>query len=149
MAVGARFSGQDSGIRFGCTLVSAFMYNEYADPQYVWGRSRTGKDHRMVLTLELQEQHHPPRLSRTETVLLQQIELGLSQETWQRYHELIDKRRAEALSRAEQQELISLSDRLEIANARRMGYLAELARLRRIPLPSLMDELGIQAPSYV
>jgi hypothetical protein len=96
-----------------------------------------------------QERQQPPHLSQAETELLQQLDLGLSQETWRRYHTLIEKRRSETLSKTEQQELISLSDQIEKANARRMGYLVELARLRGISLRALMDELGIQSPSYV
>lgn len=95
------------------------------------------------------EQQQKLQLSQTETELLQQIGLGLTQESWKQYYELVDKRRAGILTDAEQKELISLSDQLERANARRMGYLVELARLRQISLEALMEELGIKSPSYV
>jgi predicted ATPase len=82
-------------------------------------------------------------------LLLQQINQGLPQETWQRYHELIDKRRAESLTPDEHATLIALSDQIEELNARRVGYLVELARLRQTPLEALMQQLGIQTLPYV
>jgi hypothetical protein len=87
-------------------------------------------------------------LSETETGLLQQINLGLSQSTWQHYHELIKKRRAETLTPDEQKQLIEITDELERANARRMSALVKLAQYRQIPLEALIAELGIKAPPY-
>jgi hypothetical protein len=87
-------------------------------------------------------------LSETETGLLQQINLGLSQATWQLHHELINKRRAETLTPAEQKQLIEITDELEMANARRMSALVKLAQHRQISLEALMDELGIKTPTY-
>lgn len=87
-------------------------------------------------------------LSKTETALLQQINLGLSQETWRRYHELIEKRRAETLTPDEQKALIEITDEIERANARRISALVELAQYRQTSLDALMDKLGIKAPTY-
>lgn len=96
-----------------------------------------------------QIQTQPSHLSKPESDLLQEINLGLSQEEWKHYHELIAKRRAETLASGEQEELIALSDRIEEANARRMAYLVRLARLRQTSLEAVMDQLGIRAPEYV
>ena len=49
-------------------------------------------------------------------------------------HALVARRKAETLTPGEQTELIALSDRLEEANAQRIGYLAELARVRHTTL---------------
>ncbi len=87
----------------------------------------------------------PPK---TEAELLQKINLGLSQEAWQRYHQLIDKRRAATLTADEQQELIAFSDQIEKANAERIELLVELARQRQTSLEAVMKELGIEAPPY-
>jgi hypothetical protein len=87
-------------------------------------------------------------LSNTETELLQQINLGLPQETWQHYHQLIAKRRSETLSPVEQETLIRLTDEIEIANAHRMSALVRLAQYRETSLEALMDELGIKPPTY-
>lgn len=88
----------------------------------------------------------PEHLSRDEAELLGQINLGLSQDSWQRYHELIAKRHEETLTAEEQVELIGLSDQIEKGNASRMERLVELARHRRVSLEELLGELGIQAP---
>src|SRR6266851_4036592 len=61
----------------------------------------------------------PPHLPRKEADLLLTINQGLAPELWQRYHELIAKRRAETLTPDEQTRLIELSDQIEAANARR------------------------------
>lgn len=87
-------------------------------------------------------------LSEAETALLQQINLGLSQATWQQYHELVKKRRAETLTPAEQKQLIEITDKLEMGNARRMFALVKLAQYRQVSLEALMDDLGISAPTY-
>jgi len=90
-----------------------------------------------------------PHLPEAEALLLKQINEGLPQETWRRYHELMARRRAEALTPDEQAELVGLSDRVEQLNARRIECLAELARRRQMSLPDLMEQLGIKAPPYV
>src|SRR5262245_66029507 len=76
-------------------------------------------------------------LSNTETDLLQQINLGLSEETWQQYHLLLAKRRSEMLSPVEQERLIQITDEIEIANARRMSALVKLAQYRETSLEVL------------
>lgn len=87
-------------------------------------------------------------LPKTEAELLAQINLGLSEEMWQKYHLLLDKRRAEILEPNEQQELIEISDRIEQANAKRIAALAKLSQIRGVEIGILMEELGIKTPSY-
>lgn len=87
-------------------------------------------------------------LPSAEAQLLQQINTGFDEEEWSLYRALIARRRVGTLQPDEQQELIRLTDRLEQANARRIGALAELAQIRQIDLDELMDELGIQSPGY-
>ena len=113
--------------------------------------ARQGLDaDRFILNI-LQERLHVtenvPRLTETEADLLQKINQGLPQDVWQRYTELVAKRRAETLASEEHEELISLSDQIEQANATRMEYLVELAQLRRVSLESLMRDLGIPPPA--
>jgi hypothetical protein len=90
----------------------------------------------------------PKPRPRTEADLLQRINEGLPQLLGQRYHELVARRRAETLTPEEQVELIGLSDQIEAANARRIEYLIDLARLRKTSLEALMSQLGIKAPGY-
>jgi len=89
----------------------------------------------------------PPSLPAAEADLLQRINTGPSEEVWHQFHRLVAKRRAEMLSPDEQEDLIRLSDEIEEANARRIGHLVELARLRGMNLSALMAELGITAPA--
>lgn len=89
---------------------------------------------------------NPPALPAAEAELLQQINAGPGEGVWRRYHDLVAKRRAETLSPGEHAELVGLSDEIEETNARRLGQLVELARLRGVGLPALMNALGITAP---
>ena len=86
----------------------------------------------------------PPHLSREESELLQQINLGFSGETWDHYDGLILKRENGTITPAELEELKGLTDQLESQNVRRMEALIKLARLRGTSLESLMDELQIK-----
>jgi hypothetical protein len=86
--------------------------------------------------------------SNEEADLLQQINLGLSPETWQHYHYLIAKRRSETLSPTEQETLIQITNEIELANARRISALVKLAQYRQTSLEKLMEELGIKPPTY-
>ena len=79
-----------------------------------------------------------------EIELLQKINMGLSVELWERYLVLKGKREQEILLPEEQKELIAISDRIEEANALRMPYLIELAQLRHIQLPDLLQQLDLQ-----
>ena len=102
---------------------------------------------RYVLNL-LQERLHrnktaPSRLPREEVRLLEKINEGLSAETWQRYHEVKGKRDAATLTPEEHAELIALSDTIEAWNVRRLEFVAELARLREVPFPELVQQLGL------
>ena len=78
-----------------------------------------------------------------ESDLLQEINLGLAADEWAEYHTLIAKRQTESLTEEELQKLIDISDRIEIANARRIKALIELANKREQSLTGLMQELGI------
>lgn len=107
--------------------------------------------HYIVNTLK-NRLHSPLRdvshLSKAEADLLQKINLGLPPETWERYYALIAKRRAETLTPEEQATLIQISDQIEQANARRIQDLLELASLRGTSLEAVMQELGIESPTY-
>ncbi len=80
---------------------------------------------------------------RRETELLDKVSLGLTDEQWRRYWELRKKLEDSSLASPEHAELLAVNDRIERANAERMKYLVELAALRNVPLPLLMEELGL------
>jgi hypothetical protein len=96
-----------------------------------------------LLQKELDSRIAPARLSPAESKLLKKINTSLSAIEWERYHFLLAKREAETLTDAEQAELVALSDQIEEANARRMKAVAELARLRKITVPMLVEKLGL------
>jgi hypothetical protein len=98
-----------------------------------------------LLQRELNNQAVSARLSSEESKLLKKINTTLSSAKWGRYRILLAKRDAEILTEQEQTELISLSDKIEEANVRRMKAVVELARLRKTTVPALMDTLGLSA----
>jgi hypothetical protein len=85
-------------------------------------------------------------LSAAETELLLHINQG---DLHQPYQALEKKQDAEILTNGEYEELLELSDRIEILAAERAESLVKLAQLRQVPLMQLMNELGIKAPEYV
>lgn len=95
----------------------------------------------------LRPPHAERVLSHEESALLLKINQGVPAETQRRYDVLIAKRRANTLTPEEYEELLRLTDEIEQFDATRMTYMVELARLRNMPLPALMNELGI-APTY-
>ena len=111
-------------------------------------------DHFVIDTLRerLSKNHssqNAPRLLRAEAELMQRINEGLPVETWRQYHALIAERDAGTLTAERQQVLVGLIDQVEVAHARRLGYLMELATLRGTTLDAVMDALGIVKPTYV
>lgn len=84
-----------------------------------------------------------------ESRLLEEINRGVSETDWSRYHALIAKRQQEAIGNDDLSELTRLANQIEQLNAVRMERLAELARLRNTPLPQLMHELGLAAPAVL
>jgi len=84
--------------------------------------------------------------SATESELLLQITQGPAESTWQRYHELAAKRDARTLSPAEHQELIGLSEAIEASDVRRLEQMAQLAKLRGVPLRQIRSELSMNDP---
>ncbi len=99
--------------------------------------------------IALRAQRQAPSLPQDETRLLVKINQGVPPEVQERYNELIDKRRAESLVSDEYDELSRLTNQVENLEARRVEYLAELARLRGLSLTKLMKNLGIGSPAYV
>ena len=83
-----------------------------------------------------------------EASLLLQINQGIPTDLHQHYHRLIEKRDTETLTPAEYEELLHLSDRIELLTAQRVDALVKLSTLRQVPLLQLMDDLGIQSPTY-
>ncbi len=88
-------------------------------------------------------QHDPARLL-TDSELLARINRGFPEAFWNRYRKLVARRRAETLTRKEQQELIGMSDQLEAMRVERLQYLMKLAQRRQTAVDALMTELDLR-----
>jgi len=88
-----------------------------------------------------------PSLSEKESDLLLAINRGLPEKVSAHYEKLIRRRQAGMLGPDEHRELLRLTDEMERLQAERMESLSELARLRGVPLSSLMEELEIRPAS--
>jgi hypothetical protein len=87
-----------------------------------------------------------PHLEPEESKLLERINEALPAELMARLCELQEQRDTTTLSEPEEEELLTLSDRVEQLHAERLEALADLARLRGTTLTALMDQLGIRFP---
>jgi hypothetical protein len=89
------------------------------------------------------------RLSAGETALLLKINEGPPPRWHTTYAKWIEKRRAGRLTLAGEKQLLKLVDKMERYNVRRMEWLTDLARIRKVPLRALIASLGIKRPEYV
>jgi hypothetical protein len=79
----------------------------------------------------------------SESELLKKINLDISDAEWTQYRYLIGLMRAETITEKERETMIALGDKIEIANAKRVKCLFELAELRGVSVEKLMKNLGI------
>ncbi len=83
-------------------------------------------------------------LPKREAELLSKINQGLTPATQQRLNELIRKRQSHTISEEELQELIQLTDQVELLDAERLKCLLELSHLRDVSLDDLINQLGLK-----
>lgn len=98
--------------------------------------------------LAVRARRRAPGLPEREAELLQQINQGPPATLQQRLNELTARRQAETLTNEEHQELLQIIEQVEQRDAQRIAHLAELAQLRRVPIRTLMNQLGILPPVY-
>ena len=96
--------------------------------------------------LALQAERKAPHLSASESALLLRINQGLPSELRDRIAGLRAKREDDSITDEEYDELTRLTDQAEQLHAERMAALSELATLRGVRLPVLIDQLGIHFP---
>jgi hypothetical protein len=60
---------------------------------------------------------------------------------------LLKKRDNNDLTDIEYAEFLDISNQIESLGVKRIEALAKFALIRQVPLPKLMDDLGIQIPS--
>ena len=92
-----------------------------------------------VLRLQKRRLVLPPR----ESALLRTINQGLPPARRERYARLLEQRRDEAMTQAEHEELLRLTDEQELLHAERLKALSALAVLRETTLPKLMKQMGL------
>jgi len=87
-----------------------------------------------------------PTLSAQETKLIRQINRGLPVDLRKRYAQLSGRQKKGTLTATEHKELLKLTHEAESRDADRAAALVELAKLRRLPVRTLMTQMGIKAP---
>lgn len=84
-------------------------------------------------------------LQPSEARLLEVISTTLPPSQRAAYRRLSAKRKNGTLTSAEHGELLRLSDEVEMLHARRVQSVGKLAALRKVPVPSLMAQLGLES----
>ena len=79
-----------------------------------------------------------------EAELLWQIHTSAPESETRELHRLLRRRKARRLNEGEQARLQTLLDQREERTAQRLQHLAQLSRLRSIPVWQLMEQLGIR-----
>jgi hypothetical protein len=95
--------------------------------------------------LALRQSSKPATLTARESRLLERINRGIPAEVSRRYAELARKRQRRKLTPDEHRELLALTHEIETRDTERAAALVQLAKARRVPVRTLMKELGIQA----
>jgi hypothetical protein len=80
----------------------------------------------------------------SESAILKQINLSVTEAEWAEYRHLIALRTAETISQMEYARLIELGDKIEAANVQRLKYLVQLAQVREVSLLKVLQDLGIK-----
>jgi ABC-type phosphate transport system auxiliary subunit len=101
-------------------------------------------EHASVLRLQKRKAVMPAR----ESDLMRVINRGLNAEKSARLEQLQEKLRQETIHARERQQLLRLSDELEMLGAQRLQALIDLAALRGTSVPKLMSELGLDDAAY-
>jgi len=102
----------------------------------------------VAAVLALQAERAGPAASAAEAALLQTIRRPQPTELSRRCRELTARRRAATLTAEEHDELLRLTDTIEIGDAARVQALGQLAHLRGKTLAEITAELGLQVPPY-
>lgn len=113
-----------------------------------WQLSRREFQRFVEQVLSLRAEQGRAKLPAAESELLLKINQPVPPKVQQRYDELLARRDDQTLSDAEHQELLDLTDQVELLEAERMKHLLALARLRQVSLDVVMQQLGLQPLAY-
>ena len=92
----------------------------------------------------LKAKERVPSLSQRESELLLRINQPLPPKQRKHLNSLIKKRQAHTIKPDELQELIQMTNEIELSDAERLKYLIELAHLRGVSLDELIKQLGLK-----
>ena len=93
--------------------------------------------------LKIRARKIAPSLSKKESALLKKINKPLPKKTQARFEVLNNKRQLETLTKLEQVKLIEITKKFEALNVTRLKALADLSKIRQLPVRDLMKQLGI------
>ena len=93
--------------------------------------------------LKIRARKIAPSLSKKESVLLKKINKPLPKKMQSRFEVLNKKRQLETLTKLEHSELIEITKAFEALNVARLKALADLSKIRQLPIRDLMRQLGI------
>ena len=88
-------------------------------------------------------------LTADETRLFQVINKGFSHEFWTQLRNLDKKRLQLTLTETEREELLNMTEQMEVSNLERMKALIELAAIRQTDLDTLMTQLGLMNGKHI
>ncbi len=88
------------------------------------------------------------RLSKKESELLLRINRGLSPAQRNRLQELTDRMEYESITEAEHHELLRLTQQMERKWSEQLKAVIELARLRKISVDEMLEQLGKKPGRY-
>lgn len=84
-----------------------------------------------------------PHLSKRETELFREINDSFDEVFWYRYKELRENLEDETMTPTENEEFLKMNEEVEAKNVIRLRSVAELAQLRQMSIPDLMNQLGL------
>ncbi len=85
---------------------------------------------------------------REETLIAKLPKFDLSEEERKVYQSLLQKFRAENITKVEHKQLTNLTDKLEGLNVERLKCLLEIAKIRQKTLREVMEDLNIKPKTY-
>jgi len=103
-----------------------------------------GVDIETYLLNSARHQLRPDVLSEAESILFLRLQSLFPPEQSQEYRSLCHQSDSDVISQADRERLLSLIEQRDIKNAERLEIVAELAKLRAVPVHEMMAQLGIR-----
>lgn len=99
---------------------------------------------------KLRSKSNKSKWTKRDIEIIQKInKCVLSADEQKKFDELVKKRRKEIIETEELEELITLSEKSESLNVKRIKNLIKLAELKKVSLDEIMNRLGIVPPKTI